>query len=60
MITVEQLATDPYPVGMRKLAGSKRSYRVRVGVYRVIYTIEAAELVIEIVRVGHRKDVYRQ
>jgi mRNA interferase RelE/StbE len=56
---VEQLTTEPRPSGTRKLAGSSDSYRIRVGDYRVIYSIFGEELVIEIVRVGHRKDVYR-
>jgi mRNA interferase RelE/StbE len=56
---VEQLATNPLPQGTRKLTGSERSYRLREGNYRIIYTIEVDELVIEIVRVGHRKDVCR-
>jgi len=56
---VEQLASDPLPQGTRKLIGSERSYRLREGDYRIIYTVEANELVIQIVRIGHRKDVYR-
>ncbi len=56
---VEQLAQDPYPAGVKKLIGSERTYRLRVGMYRVVYTIEADVLVITVIRVGHRKDVYR-
>ena len=55
---VEQLSADPYPTGVRKLAGSKHSYRKREGTYRIIYNVVARTLVIEIVRIGHRKDVY--
>lgn len=57
--TVESLSTDPLPVGVRKLIGTEYTYRVRVGDYRVIYNIFENRLTIEIVRVGHRKDVYR-
>ncbi len=57
---VEQLATNPFPATVRKLTGAERSYRIREGDYRIIYTVEADELMIEIVRVGHRKDVYRK
>lgn len=57
--TVEGLASDPYPVGATKLTGSEKSYRIRIGDYRVIYTVEDDILYVEIVRVGHRKDVYR-
>ncbi len=56
---VEQLPNNPYPAGVKKLMGAERTYRLRVGMYRVVYTIEAAVLVITVIRVGHRKDVYR-
>lgn len=56
---VSDLANDPRPQGVRKLVGSERSYRIRVGDYRVVYEIFEYRLVIEIVRVRHRKDVYR-
>ncbi len=55
---VEQLPVDPYPSGVRKLVGSEHTYRIREGSYRIIYSIVASTLVIEIIRVGHRKDVY--
>ncbi|HLA87642.1 MAG TPA: type II toxin-antitoxin system RelE/ParE family toxin [Anaerolineales bacterium] len=56
---VAGLSNDPYPSGVKKLIGSERSYRIRVGDYRVIYEIIENKLIIEIVRVRHRKDVYR-
>jgi mRNA interferase RelE/StbE len=55
---VVALATEPYPSGVRKLVGAEHTYRIREGNYRIIYTITASALVIEIIRVGHRKDVY--
>ncbi len=55
---VEKLAENPYPPGVRKLSGAQHTHRIRVGDYRIIFSIFAAELVIEIVKVGHRKDVY--
>ena len=57
---VEQLTVNPYPPGGRKLVGSQHSYRLREGSYRIIYTISSSSLTIEIIRVGHRKDVYRR
>lgn len=57
--TVESLADNPYPTGVRKLQGSQHTYRIRVGVYRIIYEIFSTHLEIEVVRVKHRKDVYR-
>ena len=56
---VESLASDPRPSGVRKLVGSEQLYRVRVGSYRIIYEIRDDVLIIVIVRVAHRKDVYR-
>ncbi len=53
------LANDPFPRGVRKLVGSEFSYRIRVGEYRVVYEVFESRLLIEIVRVRHRKDAYR-
>lgn len=57
---VESLSTGPTPQGVRKLHGSNRTYRLRIGDYRVIYDLFESRLVIEIVRVRHRKDAYRR
>ncbi|MEM7699015.1 MAG: type II toxin-antitoxin system RelE/ParE family toxin [Verrucomicrobiota bacterium] len=56
---VELLADDPRPDGCTKLTGSERAYRIRVGNYRVIYEVFDDTVLIEVVRVGHRRDVYR-
>jgi mRNA interferase RelE/StbE len=56
---VEDLANEPYPPGCRKLAGYAHSWRIRVGDYRVVYDVFEGRLVIEIIRVAHRKEVYR-
>ena len=56
---VRSLARDPRPYGGEKLSGREDLYRLRVGRYRVVYSVGDAELVVVIVRVGHRKDVYR-
>ena len=55
---IGQLAEDPRPPGAKKLSGNDK-YRVRKGSYRIIYSIENNELIIVVVKVGHRKDVYR-
>ena len=52
------LADDPRPPGCEKLSALER-YRVRVGDYRIVYAIEDEALVVWVVRVGHRRDVYR-
>jgi len=53
------LSDDPFPTGSRKLSGYDDVFRIRVGVYRVIYDVADAALVIIILKIGHRKDVYR-
>jgi mRNA interferase RelE/StbE len=55
---IGQLANDPRPPGSKKLSGHDK-YRIRQGSYRIVYSIEGNELVIVVVKVGHRKDVYR-
>lgn len=57
---VEQLSANPYPAGIRKLVGVEHTYRIREGSYRIIFTISASNLIVEIIRVGHRKDVYNR
>ena len=56
---VDALSSQPLPAGVIKLQGGQRTYRIRIGNYRVIYEIYESILVIEIVRVRHRKDAYR-
>jgi mRNA interferase RelE/StbE len=56
---IRSLARDPRPFGSEKLSGKGDLYRLRVGRYRVVYSVGDAELVVLIVRVGLRKDVYR-
>jgi mRNA interferase RelE/StbE len=56
---VDNLSSNPYPHGVRKLVNTEDSYRIRVGDYRVLYNIVETKLIIEIIRVGHRKDIYR-
>ncbi|MBI1939650.1 MAG: type II toxin-antitoxin system RelE/ParE family toxin [Ignavibacteriales bacterium] len=56
---VEELQTNPFPYGFKKLSGADKIYRIRVGQYRIIYSVFQNILTIEIVRVRHRKDVYK-
>ena len=56
---IRLLADDPRPPGCEKLAGEGDRYRIRVGRYRVIYSVGDGELLVVVVRLGHRKDVYR-
>ena len=54
------LANEPLPHGSQKLTGSERTYRIRVGDYRIVYELRREANVVEIQRVRHRKDVYRR
>ena len=58
MQRISGFAEDPRPHGSEKLSGQER-YRVRQGRYRIIYSIQDEELTVWVVKVGHRKDVYR-
>ena len=55
---IESLANDPRPTGAIKLSGRER-YRIRQGNYRILYTIEDAVLVVHVIKIGDRKNVYR-
>jgi mRNA interferase RelE/StbE len=57
--TVESLAENPYPIGIKKMVGINNTYRIRVGEYRIIYNIESNLLIIEIIKIGHRQGVYK-
>lgn len=56
---IQDLSSDPRPPGCEKLSGHDDKYRVRQGAYRIVYTVSDVDFVICIVKVGHRKEVYR-
>jgi mRNA interferase RelE/StbE len=56
---IRGLATDPRPPGCEKLVGVEDLYRIRVGDYRIIYQIQTAVLLVLVVKIGHRREVYR-
>ena len=56
---IRALAVDPRPAGCKKLSGEDRAWRIRIGDYRVVYLITDRVLLICVVRIAHRKDVYR-
>jgi len=60
ILAVEALASDPRPQGSKKMQGCDCAYRIRIGDYRVIYEVYDTRVVIEVVRVSHRRDVYRK
>lgn len=57
---IDALAGDPRPAGAVKLAGEDELYRVRVGDYRIVYQIQDRVLMVLVVRIGHRREVYRR
>lgn len=59
---IKQLAINPRPPGTEKIKGTKSNedyYRIRSGNYRIIYTIKDNELIVSVVNIGHRQDVYK-
>jgi len=55
---IAQLAQDPRPPAGKRLSGQQR-YRIRQGIYRVLYEIEDKQLIVTVVKVGNRRDVYK-
>ena len=55
---IRKLATDPRPSGSEKLSGHQL-YRVRQGNYRILYSVDDADLCLVVIKIGHRRDVYR-
>lgn len=56
---VRGLADDPVPRGSRRLTGYDDVFRIRIGPYRVLYSVAASTLTVLVLKIGHRKDVYR-
>lgn len=59
-VVLRALAADPRPSGVRALVGAEGQFRIRVGDYRVVYMIEDARLIVTVIRIGHRREVYRR
>lgn len=57
---IDLLANNPRPPGCAAMAGEAHVYRVRVGDYRIVYEVLDDRLVVHVVRIGHRRDVYRK
>ena len=56
---IKSLAMDPRPQGAEKLAGRSNLFRIRQGNYRVVFSVDDQARVIDVIKVGHRRDVYR-
>ena len=59
LAAIRGLADTPRPYGCAKLAGFRDTYRIRVGVYRVVYEVQDRVLRVLLLMVGHRREVYR-
>ena len=57
---IEALSINPRPSGVKKIAGKLDLWRIRSGNYRIIYSIRDEKLVVEIIRIRHRKEVYKK
>jgi mRNA interferase RelE/StbE len=53
------LETEPRPVGCLKMSGLEDTYRIRMGTFRIVYTIQDQLLLVQVVRIANRRDVYR-
>ena len=56
---IQPLATEPIPQGSRKIRGYDDVFRIRVGTYRILYRVEGRRLLIIILKIGHRREIYR-
>lgn len=59
LAAVSNLAADAYPAGMRKLHGTEHTFRLRVGEYRVVFSVDPGSRAVTVLRVRHRREVYR-
>ena len=59
VLRIQSLGENPRAFGCEKLSGHLDRYRVREGNYRIVYSIDDEKLLVDVVKVGHRKDVYR-
>ena len=57
---LENLSSNPRPPGCKKLKGGDREWRIRVGDYRVVYTVDDSKALVEVMRIRHRSDVYER
>lgn len=57
---IDRLAEDPTPLGSSRLRGRQDAYRIRVGNYRIVYEVHVTEIVVYVVGVAHRREIYRR
>ena len=59
-LLIDSLADDPIPIGATRLRGRVGAYRIRIADYRIIYEVHVTEVVVYVVGVAHRREVYRR
>jgi mRNA interferase RelE/StbE len=57
---IQALAGDPRPAGFNKMAGATSLFRVRQGQYRIVYAIDDTARTVDVIKIGHRREVYRR
>ncbi len=57
---IKSLEDDPRPAGVKKLQGADALWRIRIAEYRVVYEIQGPKLIVLVLRIAHRKDIYRK
>ena len=57
---LDKLGQDPRPPGVEKLEGDESTYRIRIGEYRIVYDIHDKVLIVLVLKVGHRREIYRR
>lgn len=57
---ITSLASNPIPIGASRIRGRTNAYRIRVAACRIVYEVHVTEIVVYVVRVGHRREVYRR
>jgi len=57
--SIEKLKDEPFPVGSKKIQGSLDYFRIRSGYFRILYKVDADEIIVLILDIGHRKEIYK-
>lgn len=60
VLAIAGLADNPDPPGARRLSGEESFFRIRVGNYRIIYEIDGGRIIVRVLRIGHRREIYRE
>jgi mRNA interferase RelE/StbE len=60
VLRIESLAENPFPPGFAKLASTEKTYRLRIGAYRIVYEVDSSARIVTVHYVRHRREVYRR